>query len=127
MPTMISSSCRYRRVEVNFINEETPMNRSKTTSTCKALAIIAMLSGAMVSTLPVPAFGQQDVNPTWYDFNPIPHPIPNQAVLHSAALHPQQPAVTPVSTAQRATKIRTKLSTQPKIAEVRLTKPEITK
>ena len=103
------------------------MNRSKRISPCKALAIIAMLSGAMVSTLPVPAFGQQDVNPTWYDFNPIPPAIPNKAVLHSAALHPQQPAVTPVSTAQRATKIRTKRSTQPKIAEVQLPKPGITK
>jgi hypothetical protein len=124
---MISSSCRYSRVEVKFINQETPMNRSKTTSTCKALAIIAMLSGAMVSTLPAPAFGQQDVNPTWFDFDAVPHAIPNQAVLHPAALHPQQPAVTPVSTAKRATKIRPTQSTQPKITEVRLTKPGITK
>ncbi|MGA8442059.1 MAG: hypothetical protein WB762_20415 [Candidatus Sulfotelmatobacter sp.] len=94
------------------------MNRSRRISPCKALALIAMLSGAMVSTLPLPAFGQQDVDPTWYDPNPVSPAIPNKAVLRPAAFHPQQPALTPVSTAQGTTKLRTKRSSAPKIADV---------
>jgi hypothetical protein len=100
------------------LTEENPMNHSKRISPCQALALIALLWGAMVATLPIPAFAQQDVDPTWYDPNPIPHAVPNQAVLHPAALHPQQPAVTSVSTAQRAAKLRTKRSTPPKIADL---------
>ena len=48
---------------------------------CRALASMAMLSGAIFTLLLVPAYGQQDVNPDWYD------PAPSAAVAH-----PAQPA-----------------------------------
>jgi hypothetical protein len=56
------------------------MNGLKGTG-CRALASMAMLSGAIFTLLLVPAYGQQDVNPDWYD------PAPSVA-----AVHPVQPA-----------------------------------
>lgn len=47
------------------------------------LASSAMLFGAMFTIMLLPAYGQQDVSPDWYD------PAPNAAVVHSA----QAPAV----------------------------------
>jgi hypothetical protein len=56
---------------------------------CRALASMAMLSGAIFTLLLVPAYGQQDVNPDWYD------PAPSAAIAHPvqpAAVAPQAPA-----------------------------------
>ncbi len=55
----------------------------------RALASMAMLSGAMFTLLLVPAYAQQDVNPDWYD------PAPSAAVAHPvqpAAVASQAPA-----------------------------------
>ena len=43
------------------------MNRSEVISQNSALPYIAMLLGAMLTILMLPAFGQQEVDPTWYD------------------------------------------------------------
>jgi hypothetical protein len=56
------------------------MNGIKGTGRSRLLASMAMLSGAMFIML-LPAYGQQEVNPDWYD------PTPNAAVAH-----PAQPA-----------------------------------
>jgi len=91
------------------------MNGSKSIGRCRVLASMAMLFGAMFTILLVPAYGQQDVNPDWYD------PAPNVAVIHPAqpaaaaqssqlpaATHRYQPTVTSVSTAPDAGKLRVK-------------------
>ena len=55
----------------------------------RALASMAMLSGAMLTLLLVPAYAQQDVSPDWYD------PAPSAAVahpVHTAAVTSQAPA-----------------------------------
>lgn len=53
------------------------MNGIKGTGRSRLLASMAMLSGAMFILL-LPAYGQQEVNPDWYD------PTPDAAVVHSA-------------------------------------------
>ena len=55
----------------------------------RALASMAMLSGAMLTLLLVPAYAQQDVSPDWYD------PAPSAAIAHPvkpAAVASQAPA-----------------------------------
>src|SRR5271166_136953 len=59
------------------------MNGAKNIRSGKRLVSMAVLSGAMVTTFSLAAFGQQEVDPTWYD----PW-APNTTVIHSA-----QPAV----------------------------------
>jgi hypothetical protein len=54
-------------------------------SQCRALASSAMLLGAIFTILLLPAYGQQEVDPTWFD----PWIAPNAAVVHPA----QPPAV----------------------------------
>jgi hypothetical protein len=56
------------------------MNSSKNIRSCKRLAGIAALSGALIMTCSLAAFGQQEVDPTWYN----PWPGPNTAVAQSA-------------------------------------------
>jgi hypothetical protein len=58
----------------------------------RALTSTAMLSGAIFTLLLVPAYGQQDVNPDWYD------PAPSAAVVH-----PVQPAAVAQSSQLPAT------------------------
>jgi hypothetical protein len=56
-------------------------------------AFIAMLFGAIFTILLLPAYGQQEVDPTWYD----PWAAPNTVVVHpsqpSAVVHSSQPPV----------------------------------
>ena len=59
----------------------------------RALASMAMLSGAMFTLLLVPAYAQQDVNPDWYDPAPsaaIAHPVQPAAVASQAPVTGQQ-------------------------------------
>jgi hypothetical protein len=88
------------------------MNRS---SAMRRWAASAMLFGAMVTALMLPAYGQQEVDPTWYN----PWPGQNQAVAHSAqpqaASHRHQAALKRVSTAQA---IRKSHGKQPMTSEV---------
>ncbi len=77
------------------------MNASRGMRPCKVMALIALLFGAMI-TLLLPAYGQQEVNPTWYD----PWAAPNTRVVHSSQLreatHRHQPRVKSVSSSRRA-------------------------
>lgn len=55
---------------------------SKGIGRSRVLAFSAMLFGAIFTILLLPAYGQQEVDPTWYD----PWAAPN-----TAAVHPSQP------------------------------------
>lgn len=114
------------------------MNGSRSISSRRVLAFSAVLFGAMLATLPLPAYGQQDVDPTWYDPYPAAHAVLKPAVVQSSqpvalhqhqpavvqfsqpiALHQHQSAVPSVSSAHRAEKLREKPpTTQPRIADV---------
>jgi len=72
------------------------MNGAKNIRSGKRLVWMAVLLGAMVTTFSLAAFGQQEVDPTWYD----PW-APNTTVIQSA-----QPAV--VHTAENTTVPTTK-------------------
>jgi|SRR5271167_875261 len=75
-------------VEVKSIHHGgDPMNRLRDIVPCRVLASTAVLFGAMVTILLVPAYGQQEVDPTWYD----PWAAPNTVVVHSS----QPPADVP--------------------------------
>jgi hypothetical protein len=84
------------------------MNRSREIRPRRVLAWMAMLFGVMVTTL-LPAYGQQEVNPTWYD----PWPGPN--AVHSSqprvAMHRHQRTVRSVSPTRVAGKVHVKRST----------------
>ena len=84
------------------------MNRSKSSGRCRRLAMMATLFGAMLTAFLVPAYGQQEVDPTWY--NPW---VPPAAVVQSApqpSVHHRHPrAVKPLSS-QTAAKFRGKQS-----------------
>ena len=90
------------------------MNGIKGTGRSRLVAFIAMLAGAMFIML-LPAYGQQEVNPDWYD------PTPNAAAVHPAqpagaaqssrpspAIHQHQQMATPLSAAGNAGKPRVK-------------------
>jgi hypothetical protein len=59
------------------------MNGKNSFGSCKKVAWIAVLSGAMVTTFSLAAFGQQEVDPTWYD----------PWAPKTAEVHPAQSAV----------------------------------
>ncbi len=62
------------------------MNSQNNFGSCKRFAWIAVLTGAMVTTFSLAAFGQQEVDPTWYD----PW-APNTALVQREA-QPARPA-----------------------------------
>jgi hypothetical protein len=64
------------------------MNRSKDIRSCRAMAWIAVLLGAMLTSLALPAFGAQEVDPTWYD----PWAVTSPAVVQSAQTAAAVPA-----------------------------------
>lgn len=105
------------------------MNGSKGINAYRVLAFIAMLSGAMVTTLRLPAYGQQEVDPTWYDpapnvvANAVPSTGPNAVVVHfsqpAVVFHRHEAAVKSMSSAEGSGKSRGKQpATQPKIADI---------
>src|SRR5277367_1489003 len=80
------------------IREVIQMNRSRDIRSRRILAFMAMLLGAIVATMVVPAYGQQEVDPTWYDpyaVNTPPNPAPSTVATHSSP--------TPVSIRQHQT------------------------
>lgn len=87
------------------------MNESRDLSPFKILALIAIPFGAMVTTVSLPAYSQQEVDPTWYD----PWAARNTVVLHSSqpqvAIHRHQRMVKSVSSARSARKVRGKRPT----------------
>ncbi len=84
------------------------MNSSKNIRSFKRLAWIAALSGAMITTFSLSAFGQQEVDPTWYN----PWPGSSAAVAQSApqAAVQQHAKVKSVSTSKRIAKANGKRS-----------------
>lgn len=86
------------------------MKPSRAMKPRRFLAMITMLFAAMVTTLLLPAYGQE-VDPTWYN----PWAAPNTAVVHPsqqrAAIHRRQATLKPVSTSASAGKLRGKRST----------------
>ena len=83
-------------------------NESKGSGRSRVPSFIAMLSGAIFTILLLPAYGQQEVDPTWYD----PWAAPNTAVVHPS----QPPAVvhssqSPVATDRHQQTVRSVSST----------------
>ena len=79
------------------------------------LASSAMLFGAMFTIMLLPAYGQQDVSPDWYDPAPnaaVVHPVQTAAVAHAsqpaAATHQNQLTAESVSPAGKVAKARVK-------------------
>ena len=108
--TMISSPIT---VESKSIHDRGDvMNRSRDFRPRRVLARIAMLFGVMIVTL-LPAYGQQEVNPTWFD--PWPGPNAAHSSQHSsqprAAIHRHQRTVRSVSSAPVAGRLRAKRAT----------------
>ena len=66
--------------------------RSKAILRSRILASTAMLFGAIFTVLLVPAYGQQEVDPTWYD--PTPNTAIAQPAQAAAVTHASQPPVT---------------------------------
>jgi len=63
-----------------------PTIGSKAISSSRILASAAILFGAIFTVLLVPAYGQQEVDPTWYDPTPntaIAQPVQAAAVVHA--------------------------------------------
>ena len=86
------------------------MSRSKGMTRGRGLAMMAMLFGAMVAALLLPAYGQE-VDPTWYN----PWAAPNTAVVHPTqpqmAMHRHRATIKHVSTGPSAAKLRGKQTT----------------
>jgi hypothetical protein len=81
----------------------------------RLLASSAMLFGAMFTIMLLPAYGQQDVNPDWYDPAPnaaVVHPVQTPAVAHASkpavATHQYQQTAESVSPAASVAKARVK-------------------
>ena len=87
---------------------------SKAIGRCRVPAFMAMLLGAIFTILLLPAYGQQEVDPTWYDPWPAPNtaavpPAQPPAVVHSAqpvAAHRHQQTVRSMSPAPDTEKFR---------------------
>src|SRR5271167_2586821 len=62
------------------------MNRPRNLGSRRILAYMAMLLGAMLTTMALPAYGQQDVDPTWYDPYAVNTPS-NPAAAQTVAMH----------------------------------------
>jgi hypothetical protein len=91
------------------------MNRSKSIRPRRVLALIATLFAAMVTAFMLPAYGQQEVDPTWYN----PWAATNTTVANSskpqAAAHRHHGTVKSASSAPVAAKFhRKRPTTRPK-------------
>jgi hypothetical protein len=84
-----------RRHEAKLIHGGDFMNGSIGFGRYKGLALLAILMGALFTTLVLPAYAQQDVAPSWYD----PWASPTVLVAHPAqapvVVRSSQPPVTP--------------------------------
>jgi hypothetical protein len=114
--TMISSRSNYRESK-SIQNGGDSMNGSRGIRRCRIPAFMAMLFGAIFTILLLPAYGQQEVDPTWYDPWAAPntavvHPSQPPAVVHAsqlpAATQPDQQTVRSVSSDSGAAKFRGK-------------------
>lgn len=118
---MISSRNDYRESKAvqnrgDSMTDSMNTTASKTIRPSRVPAFIAMLFGAIFTILLLPAYGQQEVDPTWYDPWAAPSTaavpvVQPSAVVHSAqpvAAHPHQQTVRSVSPAPDAAKFRAK-------------------
>jgi hypothetical protein len=102
------------------------MNRSRDIRSRRILAFMAMVFGAILTTMVLPSYGQQDVDPTWYDpyaVSTLPNPAPHTVAIHSSqaplSIHQQQTTLTSASLPQGAERLRAKQSmAAPKIRAV---------
>ncbi len=67
------------------------MTGSKNVERNRVLASIAVLFGAIFTIFLLPAYGQQEVDPTWYD--PAPNPAVAQPSQPAAVAHSSQASV----------------------------------
>src|SRR5260370_37951783 len=91
---MISSRSNYRESK-SIHHGGDSMNGSRGINRCRVPAFMAMLFGSIFTILLLPAYGQQEVDPTWYD----PWAAPTTAGGHPS----QPPAVAPPSQPPGAT------------------------
>jgi hypothetical protein len=94
------------------------MNGSRNIRSCKRLAWIAVLSGAMVTSFSLSAFGQQEVDPTWFDPWAAPtaaavHPAQKAAVQHHANLKTVSSSSSSSKRAAKASVKRTSNASKP--------------
>ncbi len=68
-----------------------PTIRSKAILRSRILASAAIMLGAIFTVLLVPAYGQQEVDPTWYD--PMPNTATAQPAQAAAVVHAPQVTV----------------------------------
>jgi len=108
------------------------MTGSKNISPRRVLTYVAMLAGAMLTTMLLPAYGQQEVAPDWYDPYAVTTPSTAQSVAVAQSAQPAIHAVQPVvafqrreatvksaSLTERAGKSHGKQSaTEPKVADI---------
>lgn len=91
------------------------MNGSKAIGKCRVLASLATVVGAIFTILLLPAYGQQEVAPTWYD----PWAAPQAAVIHSAQPPAAVHASKPPAAARRYRQTVRSLSPAPQAAKLR--------
>jgi hypothetical protein len=91
--TMISSRSDYSELKsVQNGGDSMTTSESRSSGRSRVPAFIAMLSGAIFTILLLPAYGQQEVDPTWYDpwASPTAAAVPPAqppAAVHSSQAH----------------------------------------
>ena len=125
IPAMITSSCHYRRVEINPSQEVIQTNRSRSISFTQSTGIhcsTVWRDACDIAAPGAPGLWPIGRRSAWYHPYPAPHAVLKPAVVQFSqpvALHQHQSAVTSVSSAQGAEKLPEKRpTTQPRIADV---------
>ncbi len=109
------------------------MKPSKSVNSRRVLAFMAVVLGAMLTTMLLPAYAQQEIDPTWYDPYAVhdvvakaaPSTTPAAMAVHSpqpaVVFHRHPAAVKTVSSAQGAGRLHEKQpAAQPRIADAGL-------
>jgi hypothetical protein len=119
--SMISSRSDYSELKsVQNGGDSMKTSESKAIRRSRVPAFIAMLCGAIFTILLLPAYGQQEVDPTWYD----PWAAPTAAAVHpahpAAVVHPSQAHVSlaPLATHRYRATVRS-ASPAPQAAKLR--------
>jgi hypothetical protein len=77
----------------------------------RIMALTATLFAAMITTLPLPAYGQQEVDPTWYNPWAAPSAVAVHPAQQSVTIHRRAAVVKPVSSVRSVGKSREKRTT----------------
>lgn len=86
MSPMISSRCTTGELK-SIHHGGDSMNRLNAMKPSRLLALVAIIFGAMVMTSPIPAYGQQEMDPTWYNPWAAPNPAAARTSAPPAAVH----------------------------------------